>query len=468
MNEFENRLRAQLAEQARHAPDGDALAEQIITGLDRANITPIHRHRQWRTWTLPLIAAAAVAAVALALVGVGHLGRTPHHPVAASTSTRPSSTSVLTPSPTGSPTITPPSQTSTVLSQDPAHLLTNVRVLDLTFVSNDEGWALATAACLDPTSSTPLCTAMLHTTNGGTSWRSVPTPPANVPVGASCAAPCVEHIRFANDRIGYAFGPATLFMTTDGGTSWTRQTSGADALETLDGNVIRVVHAGQGCPPGCVYGIQTALIGTSAWRSVALPGAMSDTTGVGVALTRTGSAAYLAVLRNTAGGGDARTSLYRSSDNGATWTNSGEPCPSAGATEVDTTQLTSGADSSVTVLCTPRLAQTGQFISTAYASRPGFQPGSRSALSTVHASAATAIGSATGAILLVVDDKSVFRSTDGGQTFARLAGKADSVPAGATWIGFESTTAGRAVSADGRTIWTTRDAGLTWTAHSFG
>ena len=49
-----------------------------------------------------------------------------------------------------------------------------------------------------------------------------------------CATRCVQHIRFATDQIGYAFGPHALLMTTDGGLDWTPQSGGADALETLN------------------------------------------------------------------------------------------------------------------------------------------------------------------------------------------------------------------------------------------
>src|SRR6185437_4991708 len=162
-----------------------------------------------------------------------------------------------------------PSTTMTVDGVNPNELLTHVRVLDLTFVSDTEGWALATADCLDPTSTAPACPAMLHTTNAGTSWTAVPNPPANVPINSSCAEPCIQHIRFATDRIGYAYGSTTLLMTIDGGKSWSRQPGGADALETLDGNVIRVSTQ---CLPGCPYRVQTAPIGSSSWHSVALPG----------------------------------------------------------------------------------------------------------------------------------------------------------------------------------------------------
>ena len=56
----------------------------------------------------------------------------------------------------------------------------------------------------------------------------------------------MQHIRFANQSIGYAYGPDALYMTTDGGTNWVRQAGmGADALETLSGNVVPRSRSGR-------------------------------------------------------------------------------------------------------------------------------------------------------------------------------------------------------------------------------
>ncbi len=68
-------------------------------------------------------------------------------------------------------------------------------------------------------------------------------------------------------------------------------------------------------------------------------------------------------------------------------------------------------------------------------------------------------------MLFVVAD-ALYRSGDGGQTWQRIYSvhlQGNSMP----WLGFESATLGRLVSGDGSTIWTTHDAGLTWTAHTF-
>jgi photosystem II stability/assembly factor-like uncharacterized protein len=56
------------------------------------------------------------------------------------------------------------------------------------------------------------------------------------------------------------------------------------------------------------------------------------------------------------------------------------------------------------------------------------------------------------------------RCTDGGATWQPIA----DVTGDIGWVGFESQTVGRAVSADGTTIWTTRDGGASWNRASIG
>src|SRR5207237_869181 len=91
-------------------------------------------------------------------------------------------------------------------------------IVGIVVVAHRSGSALASADCLR---TTRRCTALLRTTDG-LSWKSHPNTPFNVPGVQGCAAPCVRGIRFATDRVGYAFGPGAFFMTTDGAQSWRR------------------------------------------------------------------------------------------------------------------------------------------------------------------------------------------------------------------------------------------------------
>ncbi|HEX3335963.1 MAG TPA: sialidase family protein [Jatrophihabitans sp.] len=284
----------------------------------------------------------------------------------------------------------------------------------------------------------------------------------------NCADPCVAHVRFATDKIGYAYGDEPVssdtsqafLMTTNGGRSWRREPGGADALETLDGNVIRVVDAGN-CPPGCRFRVQLAPIGSTAWRTVALPGSQGG--GDSVQLVRTGRLAALEVYANPAGGASALSVLFTSTDDGATWTRRGEPCPRAAGSgsgfgnEIDSSRLTSAPDGSMSVLCMTRGEIGPQFTMTSIDGGAHFVTADRNALGSA---AISAFATASARTVLVSSD-ATYRSTDGGGHFARLS------PGQVAWLGFASPTVGHAISSDRRTIWTTTDAGLRWSQHTF-
>jgi hypothetical protein len=461
--DLEARLRASLAEQSRRAPAAGLLGERIIAAVDQPPPAHQRRRRPGRA-LLPLVAAASVAAVVLALVGVGHLHPGSHGQPAAQRTGLAEHTAAPTQALRSAATGPPSAVTSATASTAGADQtgLTDFRVTDLTFVRDGKvGWALGTADCLDGSGGT--CSAAARTTDGGKRWHSVKPPPADVSGSGSCAKACVEHLRFATAKIGYAYGPSALFMTKDGGAHWTKQAGGgARALESLDHNVIRVSTK---CTPGCPWQVQVAALGSSSWRTATtIDAGMSS----GVGLARIGSWAFLAVFGHTSGGAQQATSvLWASRDDGAHWSNRGEPCPQnlAGYGEVDTTGLAAGEDGSVTVLCTPRQAGAGsQFTMTSTDSGHNFARGNVHALGRA---SATAVAAASAKTVLVSLADGTYRSTDGGKQFVRLGTGGTPAPGPSRWLGFEDPRDARAVSADGRTIWTTHDAGATWSAVTF-
>ncbi len=471
-DDFERALRASLAENARHAPDGDDLAERIIDAADHPRpVSEPHRTRppRWRGWTLPLVAAGSVAAVVAAIVGAAQLHHTSASPgttptpglTSAAASTSPPVTS---PAPSEQSTTSSPSSAPTAQGPAGGPVPNAFQVADLTFVSNRDGWALGTGECFKIPGER--CTALLRTDDGGQQWQSVPNPPANVAINGECATQCVAHMRFANKLVGYAYGPAALYLTTDGGQHWTTLDGGADALETLAGNVIRVTTEGGCSPPGCTYRVLTAPNGSSQWHQAAAPSA--KLTGDGVVLGRTGNAAFLEILKHPAGGAESQQpTLLTSTDDGHTWTDRGTPCPqnSGPSGEVDANLMATAADGSVAFLCTPRQAGSSSrpFTVTSADGGAAFQPGGRRALGSAPISA---LGAASASVLLVSSDDT-YRSDDGGQSWHRLGANAGSSPGAVSWFGFESMTVGRAISSDGRTVWTTLDAGQTWSKYAF-
>ncbi|HMA32940.1 MAG TPA: hypothetical protein VKY74_00560 [Chloroflexia bacterium] len=99
---------------------------------------------------------------------------------------------------------------------------------DLTFLDRRQGWALlATCAAAEP------CPVrVMATTDGGQTWQTRSALEASNPESRDPPGPgMVSHLRFANARDGWAFGPG-LFTTHDGGRSWADD-SGYGAIVAL-------------------------------------------------------------------------------------------------------------------------------------------------------------------------------------------------------------------------------------------
>lgn len=458
--DVERALRRSLTEHARQAPGPADVTERVLAATARMPVAGPGRDAgpsRWRTWTLPLVAAGSVAAVVAAIAGIQQLDQpSAHESAAASPTSHSSRLHAPGPIPTAissAPSQPPQTRTGSIAPPDTS-TLHDVKVLDLTFAGLDDGWALATADCILKPGER--CPALLRTHNG-TRWHSSPNTPFNVPgQTGGCDDPCVQHLRFATDDIGYAYGPDALLMTTDGGQNWVRQAgAGALYLETLNQNVIRVTGTESGCPGPCAIGIQTAALGSSRWTTRLGP----LTTPGGVEFARGGDDAYLLLTGHTAGGAqDAKSVLYRSADDGASWTRAGEPCPQAGAVEIDSTAVAAGADGRAAVLCTHRAPPFGSFAATSTDSGAHF---TAQAGSIPFAQAELLTGDP--ATVLLAAGRGAVRSTDGGRSWASVPYRFGTV----SFAGFESTQVGRVVSADGTEIWTTRDGGATWTEVRF-
>ncbi|MEO6502459.1 MAG: hypothetical protein ABIQ09_11170 [Jatrophihabitantaceae bacterium] len=469
-----------MAAEARTVTAGPAFAERVIGAAQssQATLAPQDGSRAdqpaWRGWLLPGL-AAAVAAVLLAAVLVGASLLRPDRQQSAMPLPSPS-TSLATPGPSSSAHPSPSPTASSHPSGQTAvggRVPDGFRAVDLTWVSVEEGWALGAAPCGQPP-----CAFIAHTVDGDSpepSWVSLPAPAAELGGPDQCRSNCIAHLRFATPQIGYAYGSDRLFMTTDGGRTWSRQPGHADALEVSDGAVIRVTSKDSNCLPGCLYQVQRAPIGSSDWQDVSLPpGART----AGVELVRSGPVAAIATYAHTAGGAqDATSMLFLSADGGASWSARQDPCPSRDGGEVggevDTRAIAIGADRSISVLCTPRGAPGPQHTMTSTDGGRDFTAPPAS----LGAGAVTALGAASSQVLLAGLDR-LYRSTDGGRRWRRADDQPSFlmfVPVRVFYLGFQTPTVGRALDLDtsgagltgSRTIWTTSDAGASWTAYSF-
>src|SRR5260370_33608912 len=115
-------------------------------------------------------------------------------------------------------------------------------LMDLTWVGDQRGWALAAAPC-----SRGLCPRVAATRDGGRTWTALPVPPGLSISGGSE----VSQIRFVSTSVGNLFGPA-LYQTDDGGRTWRRvPRRPAGAPEPSPGRAPPGVGgpAGRGRPP---------------------------------------------------------------------------------------------------------------------------------------------------------------------------------------------------------------------------
>jgi photosystem II stability/assembly factor-like uncharacterized protein len=243
----------------------------------------------------------------------------------------------------------------------------------------------------------------------------------------------------------------------------------AYSLEVVDGMVLRVLGQAPSCAPGCDFRVQRSAIGGTDWQDVALPAGAKS---VGAQLAASGRTVVLATFGNRAGGVEATSVLFTSTDNGSSWRKVGEPCPQrSGGTfrgEVDTVAATVAPDTSITVLCVPRGDTGPKLTMTSTDGGAHFT----AAPASLGAAIGDVLGAASASTLFVSLDQ-LYRSTDGGRHWQRTenGGKG---PMAASWIGFETSTVGRVLEVDGPgtatsgRVWTTTDAGRSWTSSTFG
>jgi len=502
-------LHEAMTAEARTVTAGSRFSEQVIGAATAAGLSQDRQPapRAWRGWLLPAVAAVVVAVLLGAVLfggsllrsnrqqpssrvtplpqpstsapGVSQSASSPVPSPVTSGSAIPSTAATTEPTATGTsgstaaPTATTAPTASTTQGPGGATgvpvggpVPAGFRAVDLSWISNQDGWALGTAPC-----AVAPCTSIVRTSDGGRSWVGIPAPKARLSQTDSCPSGCdlVTRLRFANARVGYAFSSDALFLTTDGGSHWLRQVGGyAYSLEIVDGMALRVIGQGPSCAPGCSFKVQRAAIGGTDWRDIALP---SGGQNAGAQLGASGDTVVLATFGHTAGGAENATSaLFTSTNGGRGWRKVGEPCPratGAGSGEVDTVAVTVAPDSSISGLCTPRDGNGAQFTVTSTDGGAHFA----AAPASLGAAGGTAFGAASATTLLASLDQ-LYRSTDGGKRWqpTRNGGQA---PVSASYIGFESSSVGRVLGVDGSgssaaaTVWTTTDAGASWSAHTF-
>ena len=346
-------------------------------------------------------------------------------------------------------------------------------IVDLTWVSDQTGWALSAAVC-----ASGLCAELASTIDGGKTWRQLPSPPALIPSGTvDCSkAACISHIRFASRMFGYLYGPA-LLVTSNGGQSWRPEESlPVEALEPTHGQVYRIVYDHGGCPGPCDRTVEVAPAGSAAWRTgLTIPFMAVESRQDSAELVTQGSQdIYIAIYGDlAAGGGTQQAVLFRSLDAGRTWRRFGDPCGGSGAAVNDATSLAASTGGFVVALCAPRSGNSHLFVVTS--SNEGTtwgppHPVPSSVLQLIAAASPThlalATGPTTGSGPITY---TLYVSADGGAHWSlavRDPEYLDAAAPGSAFLGFEDALVGRWVGFEGA-IWTTQDGGALWTRRPF-
>ena len=345
---------------------------------------------------------------------------------------------------------------------------TGFQPASVTFVSADQGFVLGTAPC-----STPPCTSLVATDDGGTSWHGLPAPVAPLATSLSTPSPddapgAISQVRFGDHLNGWAFGPG-LWATHDGGEHWTDQhlEGSVTDLASADGVTYAVVTT---CPTGaCESG--ATLYRTDAtsddWQSVDGAGLPAQ----GGQIELHARAAWFVGPASTDGGG----ATFLSSPDGTTWTSHADPCLADDAfldsvAPVDTVNLF--------LLCVSDPGAGSQGKSVRSSSDAGAT--TEAAGSPPRGGIALEIAAADSTHLAVTAQSGasfIYRSDDSGASWSTVGDLPDG-GAGFRDLGFTTSTQGVVVSGEPSTGTTaatdaasrllmTHDAGATWTPVSF-
>jgi photosystem II stability/assembly factor-like uncharacterized protein len=362
-------------------------------------------------------ALTGVAVTALAVTGVA-CGSTP--------ASSPLTTSATT---VASTTTSPP--TTTVVGPPGGPIPTGFQATSFTAVSLDAWWMFGTARCLTGSGT---CGAILRTTDGGSVFASIPSPPVS--------ASDVSQLRFANDLDGYAFGPE-LWQTADGGATWANVPIPGQVteLEAADGEAYALV-TGAGSASSTSNELLTAPVGSRQWRQVPTPTPL----GYGAQFALSGPDLYVL-------GGNGDLVLLYSTDQGAQFSQRVDPC-------------TAGLGGSVTVAAdgTPTLwaaCPTGMMAEAMLSTNGGVTWRVATATAPFPNSLKLAAASSSVALASPAPETlsgAVARTTNGGSTFAVVL--SGSSPSTISWVGFSDPSRAYALLAG--SLFESTDGGGTW------
>jgi len=446
-----------------------------------------HR-RKVRRATVSIAGAAIVIAAAAATPGIASMlqhpgsGR-PGAPVAAGTpspTSRPSVTGNASGgvnSQSSSPVPSPGSSLSPAGSGAPVP--PNFQPTSVTFVGQGIGAVIGQAGTPGHCA-TIHCTSLAGTSDYGTSWYGVSAPRTGAPDGAQG----VGQLRFLDTREGWAFGPQ-LWVTHDGGSSWTRERTYGMRVTDLETAGSRAFALFVTCTGGgadyaahCTsFSLYTSVAGTDQWRRVSGPAAS-------LALPRAGAgqaaSASLVLTGGPAGGQGYLLApsgeLLTGPLTGTAWTvaSQGVPCqPGTPGPSGQPTGALLAVDSGLLVLVCTSATNTASDTQAklVFESSDGGAHWSKAAAAPPAGIATSVATQAQDHLVVLATDAGLYRSGDGGLTWQRTRASPAGAAAGQTgfsYVGMTSLTNGVALPADPglHEVFITTDGGLSWRAHA--
>ncbi len=332
--------------------------------------------------------------------------------------------------------------------------------VSFTAISASQYWLLGLTPC-----SNPVCTSIVRTTNGGSSFVGLPAPASPIVQAGGSSASGINTLRFADTLDGYAFatgGGGAFWDTHDGGAQWSQPgfLSGRQLLAfgTGGGYALALVGA---CTNGSCSSVvlERSPVGSDQWASVSVPvpaGANSL-----VAMTVHGSDVWFSVTTALT---SANQLLVAGTVSGNSFSTYASPCFSGlgGTIEATSSQV-------LWAVCpTGMMAQ-------AFRSTDSGAHWATLSVGELENSALLAPASDSSAVIEPTDQGQLLRTSNGGTSWQSV------YPAGSgafswTWAGFTDSSTGSALRLESsppagwpfpngpfpEQLWRSSDGGMTW------